>query len=429
MSKTIIIGFTGSLGSGCTTAAKHLSDKGYQYISISSDLLGAFAKKKSKPFDSGEEKQNFGNLVRKELRSEYKNEFLRIINEKGEKVVVECFRNPIEIDFLRDEFPHFYLIALFAPKTLRRDRKKIEGVEFEKLDKRDEGEEDKLGQQVRRCVNNADIVLDNTKTWNTMDDAKEFFDKIDEFVRLLQEPYRAPSEKEMLMHLAYSVSLHSNCIERQVGAVIADEQYGVVSTGYNDVPQNSESCFDLYSECYRKIKKRRHLLGIERRNYCIVCGTELLKQADLLNGKTDTDLLKCAKCGANLLELIPGKDLDYCRSLHAEENAILSNPHLSEHYRHEKRFIMFSTTFPCMLCAKKIANSGIKRVVFVEPYPIQEAQEILSENDVIIEAFQGVKSLKFNWIFRKRGKYLKESAFRRRKDLDVLLKDGGGGNE
>jgi len=41
---TTIIGFTGSLGSGCTTSAKHLADKGYQYISITLDLLGAFAK-------------------------------------------------------------------------------------------------------------------------------------------------------------------------------------------------------------------------------------------------------------------------------------------------------------------------------------------------------------------------------------------------
>ncbi len=77
-----------------------------------------------------------------------------------------------------------------------------------------------------------------------------------------------------------------------------------------------------------------------------------------------------------------------------------------------------------MLCAKKITNSGIKKVVFVEPYPVEEAQEILRENDIEIEAFEGVKSLKFNWIFRKRGKYLKESAFKRRNELKSITKGG-----
>jgi len=417
----VVVGFTGSLGSGCTTAAKHLSEKGYRCISISADLLAPLAKKHGKPFSSGEEKQDFGNLVRRELRSEYREDIVRGVREGGDKVVIECFRNPLEIDLLRDEYPHFYLIALFAPKHPRRDRKKIGEGEFERLDKRDEGEEDKLGQQVRRCVNNADIVIDNSGTWNTMDDAKDFFDKIDQFVRLLEEPYRGPTEKEMLMHLAYSVSLHSICIERQVGAVIADEQYRVVSTGYNDVPQNSESCYDLYSECYRKIKKRKNILSIKNLNYCFVCGSELPMQVELLSEKITIDSFKCSKCKMNLFDLIPGKDLDYCRSLHAEENAILSNPYLSSH---DRRFMIFATTFPCMLCAKKIANSGIKRVVFVEPYPVEEAQEILRDNDVVIEAFEGVKSLSFNWLFRRRGKYLKESAFRRRKDLNTLLKGG-----
>jgi deoxycytidylate deaminase/dephospho-CoA kinase len=416
----IIIGLTGSLGSGCTTTAKHLGDEGYDYISISSDLLAPLAKKHNKPFNSVEEKQDFGNVVRRELREEYKKDFLKTVAERGDKVAIECFRNPLEVDFLRDEYPHFYLISLFSPKHARRERKKIKESDFDKLDKRDEGEEEKLGQQVRRCVNSADIVLDNSVKWSTMDDAKLFFDKVDEFIRLLEEPYRRPNEKELLMHLAYSVSLRSNCIERQVGAVVSDERYRVISTGYNDVPQNSESCYDLYSECYRKIKKKKNILALDSFKHCLSCGTELTGQADLLEGQDKADSFKCPKCGINLLKVIPGRDLDYCRSLHAEENAILSNPYLSDH--DNKRFVIFSTTFPCMLCAKKIANSGITRVIFVEPYPVQEAYDILGDNEVVVEAFEGVKSLSFNWIFRRRSKYLKETAYRRRKDLNILLK-------
>lgn len=77
-----------------------------------------------------------------------------------------------------------------------------------------------------------------------------------------------------------------------------------------------------------------------------------------------------------------------------------------------------------MLCAKKIANAGIGTLIFVEPYPVLESFKLLEENGVSIRPFEGVKSLKFNWIFRRRGKYIKETAIRRRKDLEKLLKEG-----
>lgn len=421
MSKKII-GFTGSLGSGCTTSAKKLQELGYGYISISEDILAPMSKKHGYSFNTGEEKQNFGNYVREKIRKEYKEAFLEIVNERGDEVVIECLRNPIEIDFLRDEFPHFYLIALYAPKPLRKIRKKVN--DFDKLDKRDSGEKNKLGQQVRKCVNNADIVIDNSTSWDTIDSAKDFFEKLNSYIRLLKEPYRGPTEKEMLMHLAYSVSLHSKCIERQVGAVIADENYKVLSTGYNDVPKESEPCFDLYSECYRKIKKRKNLVTIK---FCPACGSELTLQYDLLDqGVVEEAVKKCKKCEKNLSDIFSmGKELDYCRSLHAEENAILSNHYTSDYfYNKNKKMILFTTTFPCMLCAKKIANSGIKHLLFVEPYPISESYDILQENGVTIEVFEGIKSLKFNWIFRKRGKHIKTLALKRRKDLGKLLKGG-----
>ncbi|MDA8155883.1 MAG: hypothetical protein M0Z52_05460 [Actinomycetota bacterium] len=99
MAKRVFIGFTGSLGSGCTTAAKQLSQKGYKYISISSDILAPFAAEKNMPFSTGEEKQNFGNVARKLFRDEYKKRFLNAVDDGTDKIVIESFRNPIEIDF------------------------------------------------------------------------------------------------------------------------------------------------------------------------------------------------------------------------------------------------------------------------------------------------------------------------------------------
>lgn len=409
----IIIGITGSLGSGCSSTAKHLSENGFKYFSISRDFLEPLAKEKNEPFETYEDKQNFGNKARRELREEYKQKFLKAIEDSGEKsVVIECFRNPIEIDFLRDLYPHFYLIALFANEEVRKNRKigeKINERDFKRLDKRDVGEDDKLGQQVRKCVNNADTVLNNSANWDTIDIRDAFFTNIDNYVKLFTEPFRPPTPEETLMHLAYSISLESTCIQRQVGAVIADEKNRVISTGYNNTPPKSLSCYVRYSECFRRKKKREHIDNIKnnKMKYCFNCG----KKLDVSSLSSRDNKFNCNSCGEDFLELIPWKGLDYCRSLHAEENAILSKPYLLDDSR---KFTIFSTTFPCMLCAKKIATSGIKKVVFVEPYPVQEAEEILKENNVDIEPFEGVKSLRFNWIFRKRGKFLKDSAIKRK---------------
>jgi deoxycytidylate deaminase len=81
--------------------------------------------------------------------------------------------------------------------------------------------------------------------------------------------------------------------------------------------------------------------------------------------------------------------LDYCRALHAEENAILN---LAKNGRsvplHE--CCLYTTTYPCRLCANKIVNIGLKRIVYLEPYPDQEAKHILKTAGVSDDLFEGV---------------------------------------
>ena len=42
---------------------------------------------------------------------------------------------------------------------------------------------------------------------------------------------------------------------------------------------------------------------------------------------------------------------------------------------------LYSTTFPCHLCAKHIVASGIKRVVYLEPYPKSYANALHGESN------------------------------------------------
>lgn len=96
--------------------------------------------------------------------------------------------------------------------------------------------------------------------------------------------------------------------------------------------------------------------------------------------------------------------LEVCRSLHAEEMAILSlGKDLARIYtsapierrqgnakRRELR--LYVTTYPCNLCANKIVESGITHVVFSESYTSTESQKILEMGGVTVVAFEGVKN-------------------------------------
>ena len=90
------------------------------------------------------------------------------------------------------------------------------------------------------------------------------------------------------------------------------------------------------------------------------------------------------------------KILDYCRALHAEENAIL-NVTRTGSSSELKEATLYTSTYPCNLCANKITQVGIKKVVYFEPYPMKEAKDILSDGNVKQEPFEGVT---FNAYFR-----------------------------
>lgn len=62
-----------------------------------------------------------------------------------------------------------------------------------------------------------------------------------------------------------------------------------------------------------------------------------------------------------------------CRCLHAEENALLKAP-----YDMTRPLVLVCTTAPCAMCAKRIANSAIMKVLFDEDYRDPEGLHILN---------------------------------------------------
>jgi deoxycytidylate deaminase len=74
------------------------------------------------------------------------------------------------------------------------------------------------------------------------------------------------------MSIAYTASLLSHCLKRQVGAVITDEKGEVLSIGYNENPYPLKPCSEQFGDCYREIYTEKIMASFK---VCPFCQKEL----------------------------------------------------------------------------------------------------------------------------------------------------------
>jgi dCMP deaminase len=112
---------------------------------------------------------------------------------------------------------------------------------------------------------------------------------------------------QYFIEIAEAVAKRSPCLSRQVGCILLDEHKHILSTGYNGPAR-----------------------GIE---HCKVCS------------RTES-----------------GRDLYSCNAIHAEQNALLQCPDVN------KIAVAYITINPCLICARLLANTSCKLVVFGTSY-------------------------------------------------------------
>jgi cytidine deaminase len=116
--------------------------------------------------------------------------------------------------------------------------------------------------------------------------------------------------------------------------------------------------------------------------------------------------------------------IEFGRIIHAEMSAITDSARKGVSVEDGT---LFCTTFPCHLCAKHIVAAGIKRVVFLEPYPKSYASELHKDSiavefeeatgKVSFEPFIGVSPFRYRDLFEKgKRKHKGGSAQRWNKD-------------
>jgi len=447
---TVILGFTGSIGSGCTYISKLIPNirapKKYKYYRLS-DVIREALKSDGIDEPSVNQLQDKGNELR---RNNKRNHLIVLLLEKidsewipGEDfgIVIDGIKNEGEVTALR-QFPFFYLFSVQALKEIRGKRVIEDGrfknwEEFNTADLRDQLEEYKYGQQVPKCSYLSDIIiLNDTDIPSVATVERERFvrgihEKYIKLIESLQNQDKlqgiAPTIDELCMTMAYVLSKSSSCLKRQVGAVVAGiskienggesftgkalEMPFIVSSGYNEVPLGSYQCIyhPDYEKCYRDYLQEAFAQNlvhcpkcgrkIDFEVKCPFCGQsykEFLKTCKSCHKEIDF-IFNCLGCSSNIFDLYipgskkaPGKLLDMCRALHAEEVALLQLAQYSGKTR--ENLVLYVTTQPCNLCSNKIVLAGIKKVVYAEPYSMKEAEEVLKNGNVETKRFEGVKS-------------------------------------
>ena len=131
-----------------------------------------------------------------------------------------------------------------------------------------------------------------------------------------------PEKKEYYLDIAKVVSSRSTCLKVLIGAIIVNEDQ-IIATGYVGAPRKTKSSME--------------------HNFC-------LRQK---------------------LQIPSGTQYEMCRSVHAEQNAIINAARAGvstmggDMYIYGKSRLTDTTmdAFPCFICKKMIINSGIKNVI------------------------------------------------------------------
>lgn len=408
----LVIGLTGPFGSGCGQMRQVLESVGFRSFKISDDIRGELKGKKL--IKKGEPNwrkilQDHGNDMRREHRVYWIERLVKRIDAEGigeSNIVIDGFRNFQEVQEIRKVYPKFFLVAVCAEKNERWQRVKndYEGRynEFERDDRRDRSEDFSWGQSVQKCVDDSDYVYYNNDNFFVYPQGKEEpnSDKIrrtlknqaEDFLSLMQEKddCRGPHPEEVQMAAAYAQSNSSRCIKRHVGAVVTVNKNGMefpISMGFNENPPHVPTCSKLQVCC----KDEDMAAKLKARGKAIHCPS---------CGKPHTELSEpwtCCQCGENFKEsLYPSRNMELCTAIHAEERAILSL---------DGRAVdcgrLYATTFPCFQCARLILDAGIKKVLYVEAYPMKETSKFLVKNGVKVVPFTGFTARAFFRVFKK----------------------------
>lgn len=176
-----------------------------------------------------------------------------------------------------------------------------------------------------------------------------------------------PSKTEYYLNIAKVVAERSTCLRAKIGAIIVrDDQ--IISTGYNGAPRKTRSCLDR-NECLRDKLKIPH-----------------------------------------------GTRYEICRSVHAEQNAIINAARAGVSLLNGDMYIYARDrngkeidSIPCFICKKMIINCGLNRVVCsmkdkgIKIFKVEDWVKDWQEKDIVDDKHQYGSDLNINEGYTKQN--------------------------
>lgn len=333
--------------------------------------------------------------------------------------ILRSLKTPQEVQMLRNVYGRgFLLISVYAPRSKRvaaladRISNPVHGgakgsrARAEKLVEIDELEDHALGQDVQDAFPMADLFV---YTHN----ADRMNEQIKRFIHLFfGYRFSTPTREEHGMLQAKSAAFRSSDMNRQVGAAIQNEHGDLLALGCNDVPKAHGGLYWADDSSDQRDFRRGVDAMAEQREQVLSEMLARLQQAKILDVGADKirGLVK-ALIGGDKKHVLKGTAamniLEFGRSVHAEMDAITTAARLGISVHGAT---LYCTTFPCHICARHIVASGIRRVVYVEPYPKSKARQLhadsisvdpdkASPDFVNFEPFEGIAPSKYFELF------------------------------
>jgi cytidine deaminase len=349
----------------------------------------------------------------------------------GYAYILRQLKHPEEADLLRRVYGgSFVLVAGHAPRGARIkdlasrmariaavpgqeqsfEARATEVIEF------DEKQDSEFGQNTRDTYPKADFFANLGVPHGE--------GEVGRFVRLLfGHPFHTPTADEYAMFQASAVALRSSDDNRQVGAVIVDLTRGldgkprnadVIASGMNEVPRGGGGVYwDQDSPDHRD--QALLLGGVDRAAEIKLSAlTELIeriRQTSWLHEAVATrDARELARDLLPKLRRTQFLDIgEFSRPVHAEMSTLIDAARRGVAVAGHT---MFVTTFPCHNCAKHVIAAGLRKVVYLEPYPKSRARNLHGEEmeweskdgreeegKVVFFAFTGVAPRQFRQLF------------------------------
>lgn len=269
-------------------------------------------------------------------------------------------------------------------------------ADAKKLIIRDMEENKPFGQHTRAVFELADFHLSANiyRDGNDNESDRENVLKlqIDRILNLIfGHPFITPTFDEYAMFMAYSSGLRSADLSRQVGAVIAKNN-DIVATGSNDVPCFGGGQYWPDSDYNDFPNGRDYTRGYDSNKINLQkIVDEIVDIFQFKGNPTDETELKMQSQDAILRSSL--KELtEYGRPVHAEMAALMS---CARNGMSVEGATLYCSTFPCHNCAKHIISAGIKKVVYIEPYPKSRTLDLYNDSITLTRENNKVKFIEF----------------------------------